>query len=91
MGEYATMYSLKRHYNVSVVMNKIFKKKIKPIFLNISLPDMPASAGHLEGKVVWTPVKNIASRVNYAPIELAASGLLGPRTFIMTGEFTFTM
>ncbi|KAK3889195.1 hypothetical protein Pcinc_006766 [Petrolisthes cinctipes] len=83
MGEYATMYSLKRHYNVTVVMNKEFKKKIKHIFLNTSLPDIPASAGHLKF-TDWTPVKNIGSRVNYAPIELAAAGLLGAKNFIMT-------
>ncbi|KAK3893370.1 hypothetical protein Pcinc_002803 [Petrolisthes cinctipes] len=90
MGEYATMYSLKRHYNVTVVMNKEFKKKIKHIFLNTSLPDIPASAGYSKF-TDWTPVKNIGSRVNYAPIELAAAGLLGAKNFIMTSEFTFTI
>ncbi|KAK3889162.1 hypothetical protein Pcinc_006737 [Petrolisthes cinctipes] len=90
MGEYATMYSLKRHYNVTVVMNKEFKKKIKQIFLNTSLPDIPASAGHLKF-TDWTPVKNIGSRVNYAPIELAAAGLLGAKNFIMTASGSFVL
>ncbi|KAK3880154.1 hypothetical protein Pcinc_015325 [Petrolisthes cinctipes] len=83
MGEYATMYSLKRHYNVTVVITKKFKKKIKHIFLNTSLPDIPASAGYSKF-TDWTPVKSIGSRVNYAPIELAAAGLLGAKNFIMT-------
>ncbi|KAK3876046.1 hypothetical protein Pcinc_019131 [Petrolisthes cinctipes] len=82
MGEYATMYSLKRHYNVTVVINNDFKKKIKYIFLNTSLPDIPASAGPFKLQD-WTPVQYIGSWNNYAPIELAAAGLLGPKKFVM--------
>ncbi|KAK4318842.1 hypothetical protein Pmani_010164 [Petrolisthes manimaculis] len=89
MGEYATMYSLKRHYNVSVVMNSEFKSRIKHIFLNTSLPDIPASAGPFQLQD-WTPVQNIGSLYNYAPIELAAAGLLGPKKFIMK-EYAFEM
>ncbi|KAK3879544.1 hypothetical protein Pcinc_015880 [Petrolisthes cinctipes] len=89
MGEYATMYSLKRHYNVTVVMNNEFKKRIEHIFPNTSLPNIPASAGYFNLQD-WTTVQNIGSLYNYAPIELAAAGLLGPKKFIMK-EYAFEM
>ncbi|XP_068210983.1 galactoside alpha-(1,2)-fucosyltransferase 2-like isoform X1 [Palaemon carinicauda] len=78
MGEYATMYALRNLYNASVVVNDVMKDRLRD-FHHLSLPNLP---GHYD-KSDWIGVRNSGGMYNYASIELAASGLLGPHKFVM--------
>nr|XP_045582857.1 galactoside alpha-(1,2)-fucosyltransferase 2-like isoform X2 [Procambarus clarkii] len=84
MGQYATLYALAHLYNVSVVIHPKMKKQFVDIFPNTSLPDLPGNYSPKD----WHNVANIGRLYNYAPIEVAASGLLGPHTFIIK-EYPF--
>ncbi|XP_068210986.1 galactoside alpha-(1,2)-fucosyltransferase 2-like isoform X2 [Palaemon carinicauda] len=83
MGEYATMYALRNIYNVSVVVHNNMKVKLRD-FRHLSLPKF---TGHYNNSD-WIGVRNSDGLYNYATIELAASGLLGPHKFVMQ-EFAF--
>ncbi|CAL4073212.1 unnamed protein product, partial [Meganyctiphanes norvegica] len=83
MGEYATLFALHKIYEVSSVILPIIKQRLS-CFPNLTLPDIPKSYERAD----WTPVKNIGKIYNYAPIELAAAGLLGPKLFVMR-EYPF--
>ncbi|CAL4104061.1 unnamed protein product, partial [Meganyctiphanes norvegica] len=77
--EYATLYALSRVYNVSAVVHPDMKRDLK-YFENISLPNMPGPYNPKDWTVIQSLEKNI---LNYAPLELAASGLLGPHQFLI--------
>ncbi|CAL4135805.1 unnamed protein product, partial [Meganyctiphanes norvegica] len=77
--EYATLFALNSVYNVSVVVHPAMKKYLK-YFEKLSLPVMPGPYNPSEWKVIQSLEKDI---LNYAPLELAASGLLGPHQFLI--------
>ncbi|XP_069944231.1 galactoside alpha-(1,2)-fucosyltransferase 1 [Cherax quadricarinatus] len=84
MGEYATLYALAHIYNVSVVIHPKMKNQLQDHFPYTSLPDLPGN--YTPNK--WRQLSKIGSLYNYALVEVAASGLLGPHTFIIK-EYPF--
>ncbi|KAK7074846.1 hypothetical protein SK128_004972, partial [Halocaridina rubra] len=77
MGEYASLYALHQHYNVTVVLHPLMKQSLGNIFPHLTIPDFQGDYDD----ITWKTVSNIESLYNYAPIELAASGLLGASHF----------
>ncbi|XP_042881447.1 galactoside alpha-(1,2)-fucosyltransferase 2-like [Penaeus japonicus] len=80
MGEYATLWALKRMYNVSVVVTPAMNSQLNSTFPTISLPRHPGPFKRDQ----WRAVGKVGDLYNYALVEVAATGLLGPRLFVMT-------
>ncbi|KAK7017566.1 hypothetical protein SK128_027598, partial [Halocaridina rubra] len=78
MGEYATLYALHHLYNVSVVVTGSMKEHLGA-FPRLSLPRIPEQYT----KTKWQKLTYVGSLYNYAPLELAAAGLLGPGLFAL--------
>ncbi|XP_063597384.1 galactoside alpha-(1,2)-fucosyltransferase 2-like [Penaeus indicus] len=80
MGEYATLYALRKMYNASVVVSPAMSSQLNKTFPGLSLPLHP---GPFQ-RELWRPVGKVGALYNYALVEVAATGLLGPHLFVMT-------
>lgn len=80
MGEYATLFALRRMYNASVVVAPAMSSQLNGTFPHLSLPRHPGPFQREQ----WRPVGKVGALYNYALVEVAATGLLGPHLFVMT-------
>ncbi|KAL7639078.1 UNVERIFIED_CONTAM: hypothetical protein RMT77_010612 [Armadillidium vulgare] len=89
MGEYASLFSLGKLYNASVLLDPKMKKKFKGIFPHITMKVLPSDFDRKKCVSVSfdDSYKDIC---NYSPIQLAAAGLFGPLCFIIT-DYPFEM
>ncbi|XP_037778039.1 galactoside alpha-(1,2)-fucosyltransferase 2-like [Penaeus monodon] len=87
MGEYATLWGLRRTYNVTVLVSPKMKKGLR-MFSALSLPTLeaprraPGPSPHERPQTEWRRVgRSGGSLYNFSLVEAASAGLLGPHHF----------
>nr|XP_027209745.1 galactoside 2-alpha-L-fucosyltransferase 3-like isoform X2 [Penaeus vannamei] len=90
MGEYATLWSLRRSYHVTALVSPKMKTSLR-MFPSLSLPALGAPAAppgapgpspRQHPRVEWRKVgRSGGSYYNFSLVETAAAGLLGPHHF----------
>ncbi|RXG53931.1 hypothetical protein Avbf_13447 [Armadillidium vulgare] len=84
MGEYASLFSLGKLYNVSVLLDPEMKESFSGIFPHITMKVLPSDFDRNKCVSVSFDSSN-RDICNYSPIQLAAAGLFGPLCFIIRG------
>ncbi|RXG52738.1 hypothetical protein Avbf_10430 [Armadillidium vulgare] len=84
MGEYASLFSLGKLYNVSVLLDPEMKESFSGIFPHITMKVLPSDfdTNRCVSISYDDSYKDIC---NYSPIQLAAAGLFGPLCFVIEG------
>ncbi|XP_042889397.1 galactoside alpha-(1,2)-fucosyltransferase 1-like [Penaeus japonicus] len=81
MGEYATLWGLRRIYNVTALVSPGMKKSLK-MFPALSLPSLEGRSQMTGSREEWRKVgRSGGSLYNFSLIEAASAGLLGPHLF----------
>ncbi|XP_042889396.1 galactoside alpha-(1,2)-fucosyltransferase 1-like [Penaeus japonicus] len=81
MGEYATLWGLRRIYNVTALVSQGMKKSLK-MFPALSLPSLEVRSQMTGSREEWRKVgRSGGSLYNFSLIEAASAGLLGPHLF----------
>ncbi|XP_018021464.1 galactoside 2-alpha-L-fucosyltransferase SEC1 [Hyalella azteca] len=79
MGEYATIYALRKIYNATVVRKPV-RRHLEEAFSHLTIPSLERFK---EGD--WVAAGFDSHRSTFNNVQLAAAGLLGPHPFITPG------